>query len=298
MALQDSYDSIITTGVKTSAIVLDIKKSALLSPLKQFNDRIKFITEEQTEVPLFIHPIYDREKQIVYVDTRGYTSIDRGGELKIRSEYDYQLSIMRAKLELAWQLEDRTDIYSALELPNQIATRWISETISHRYGLTPVQQVKVITVTAMFIIGQYFNSIEDELSINRYLQMISRQYLLDATTVVQVAETLENAFPRDISEFIEALQRLEISPRLKEFNRLVFFNMLSGSWFMNANHLQIVSLAVEYPPAFASLVYMATQFSVYKRSGIGQRVDKANRQNAHATFIRQLAHVTANYDKE
>ena len=138
----------------------------------------------------------------------------------------------------------------------------------------------------MFVIGQYFNTIEDSLSVNRYLQMIARNFMLDATLVVQVAEELEQNFPRDIDEYIWTLRRLDISPRLKEFNRLVFFNMLSGSWFMNANHLQIVSLAVEYPPAFASLVYMATQYSVYKRSGIGQRVDKANRHNAHANYVR------------
>ena len=298
MALQDSYDSLITSGVNTAAIILSIKKSALLTPLQSVSDHILLVTEAQTDIPLFIHPIYDREKQIVYLDARGYTSIERNGELKIRSEYDYQLAIMRAKLELAWQLADRTDVYTAFELPNQIATRWISETISHRFGLTPIQQVKVITVTAMFVIGQYFNTIEDNLSVNRYLQMIARNFMLDASLVVQVAEVLEQNFPRDIDEYIEALQRLDISPRLKEFNRLVFFNMLSGSWFMNANHLQIVSLAVEYPPAFASLVYMATQYSVYKRSGIGQRVDKANRHNAHANYVRQLNQLTAHYDKE
>lgn len=298
MALQDSYDSLITSGINTAAIILSIKKSALLTPLQSVGDHILLVTEAQTDIPLFIHPIYDREKQIVYLDARGYTSIERNGELKIRSEYDYQLAIMRAKLELAWQLADRTDVYTAFELPNQIATRWISETISHRFGLTPIQQVKVITVTAMFVIGQYFNTIEDSLSVNRYLQMIARNFMLDATLVVQVAEELEQNFPRDIDEYIGALQRLDISPRLKEFNRLVFFNMLSGSWFMNANHLQIVSLAVEYPPAFASLVYMATQYSVYKRSGIGQRVDKANRHNAHANYVRQLNQLTAHYDKE
>ena len=298
MALQDSYDSTLTSLVKTSSILLDIKKSALLSPLKQYTPQIQFVTEEQTEVPLFIHPLYNKEGSVVYLDARPYTSIERNGELKIRSEYDYQLNLMRAKLELAWQLEDRTDLYTSLEFSNQIYVRWLSETISHRFGLVPVQQVKVMALVAMFVIGQYYNTVEDELTINRYLQMISRNFMLDATLVVGVAEAIENQFPRDINEFLNALHRLEISPRLKEFNQLVLFNMLSGSWFMNANHLQIVSLALEYPPAFAALVYMATQFSVYKRSGIGQRVDKANRHNAHATYVRQLSTVVANYDKE
>lgn len=298
MALQDSYDSTLTKLVKTPTILLDIKKSVLLSQLKQYSPQIEFITEDQTEVPLFIHPLYNKEGNVVYLDARPYTSIERNGEMKIRSEYDYQLNLMRAKLELAWQLKDRNDLYAGLDFANQIFVRWLSETICHRYGLIPIQQVKVMAVVAMFSIGQYFNTIEDELTINRYLQMISRNYMLDATTVVGVAELLENQFPRDIEEFISALHRLDVSPRLKEFNQLVLFNMLSGSWYMNSNHMQIVSLGLEFPPAFAALVYMATQYSVYKRCGIGQRVDKANRHNAHATFVRQLATLVGDYDKE
>lgn len=288
MALQNSYDSKITKLVKTPAILLDIKKSALLSPLKQYSSRILYITEDQADVPLFTHPLYEHEHSLVYIDVRPYSTIERDGSLKIRNEYDHELAIMRAKLEIAWQQANRNEVYSTLEFSNGIFTRWLGETISHKYGLMPIQQVKVTTLVAMYVIGQYFNVVEDELSISRHLQMISRDYSIDSNLVLEVAGLLDNTFPRDIEEFVQCLKRLEISPRLREFNTVVLYNMLGGSWFLVANQQQIVGLGLEFPPAFASLVYLATQYTAFKRSGIGQRVDKANRRNAHAAFNHQL----------
>lgn len=297
MALQDSYDSKITKLVKVPSIILDIKKSTLISPLKQYSDKIYYVTEDQTDVPLFTHPIYDKEKDVVYIDARPFTSIERDGSLKIRSEYDHELNIMRAKLELAWVEKDRNEFFFAMEYPQSIFVRWLSESITHRFGLQPIQQVELLAWTGMYSFGQYFNSI-DEVNIDRYLQMIARNYMLDVNVVLEVAEVVENHFPRDVEEYLAGIAKLDISPRLNSLNSAVLYNMLSSAWFINANSLQIVGLGVEYPPAFSSLVYMATQYSVYKRSGIGSRVDKTNRQNNHQVFIRQLNSLIAAYDKE
>lgn len=199
MALQDSYDSKITKLVKVPSIILDIKKSTLISPLKQYSDKILYVTEEQTDVPLFTHPIFDKDKDVVYIDARPFTSVERDGSLKIRSEYDHELMIMRAKLELAWIEKDRNEFYFATEYSQTIFVRWLCETISHRFGLQPIQQVKLLALTGMFSIGQFFNGV-DELNKNRYLQYISRAYMLDINTVLEVADTIEYGFPRDVTE--------------------------------------------------------------------------------------------------
>ena len=297
MALQDSYDSKITKLVKVHSIILDIKKSTLLSPLKQYSDKILYVTEDQTDVPLFAHPIFDKDKDVVYIDARPFSSVERDGSLKIRSEYDHELMIMRAKLELAWIEKDRNEFYFATEYSQTIFVRWLCETISHRFGLQPIQQVKLLALTGMFSIGQFFNGV-DELNRDRYLQFISRAYMLDINTVLEVADTIEYGFPRDVTEYLQSIAILDISPRLVSLNAAVLYNMLSSAWFINANALQIVGLGIEYPPAFTALVYLATQYSVFKRSGIGMRVDKTNRQNNHAVFTRQLNSLVAAYDKE
>ena len=60
-----------------------------------------------------------------------------------------------------------------------------------------------------------------------------------------------------------------------------------AAWF-GAYAKDHVALALEYPPAFTSLVYTACKTPVMKKSGIGQVVDRLNKGTRTKDFVRLI----------
>jgi len=288
MSLTNAYDSKLNKGYQVNNILLEIAKNTVGKPTTGDNEDIVSVNEDMDVSPFF-YPLYSKEDNKVFIDIRPYTSINRDGSVKVRNTLDEQLNLLFANLELAWTRAEKSEsIFMAFNFSNEIYARWLTDIITHRYGLTPYQRNRIMSLCGMFVIGQYYNNIEDPLTIERHLQSISRNLPLDLNTVKEVAANVENHFPRDVDEFVETLKKLDLGPRLRDFSTTALYNVLNGSWWATANAPQHVALAVEYPPAFAALCYMATEHSMFKRTGIGAKVDERNRGNAHRDFQRAV----------
>jgi hypothetical protein len=297
MSLAHAYDSKLTKGFKVSDILLEISKSQLKMSGDPQRD-IQQITE-QFDVSPFFYPLYDKEHDRVHVDIRPFSSLQRDGSVKITNSLDEELYQLLARLELVWNRTDRPDqVYSSLMFANEIFIRWLSDTIGRRHGLTPYQSSRLTALCGMYCIGLYQNNLDDELAIDRHLQNLTRHVPVDFQVMKEVAERVENHFPRDIDEFVEAVRKLDLGPRLKDFNSTILYNLLNGSWWANVNSPQLVALGLEYPPAFAGMVYMATRHSFYKRTAIGDRTDRANRGSNYTNFHRALKLLIEKYTTE
>ena len=290
MAIKNSFDSKINKLINFNNLQMQIRKAHLGGRLLELSPSVKIITELDTEVGPFIHPMYDAEKDLVFVDMRPYTSVKQGGGLNIRNQLDYELNVTRANLELAWcRSNTRDDLFNAFTYSGDIFIRWLSDLIAYRHGLQAIQKVKVIALCAMYNIGLYYNNVTDPVIANRYFLNIANSYpAVSIDTAREVYERIGNVFPRDIDEFVDALKMLEISTRLNDLSSVTLYNMLGGSWFINAGTTEILALALEYPPAFTTLVHMSIDNNVYKRTSIGTTVANFNKNNAHALFERGL----------
>lgn len=297
MSLAHAYDSKLTNGFKVSDIILEISKSQL--KLQNNNQQEVQQITEQFDVSPFFYPIYDREQDKVFVDIRPFSSLQRDGSIKINNALDDELYSMLARMELVWNRTDRRDqVYSSMTFSNEIFIRWLSDTISQRHGLTPYQSNRLTALCGMYCVGLFHNSITDELTIDRHLQNLTRMVPVDFQVMKEVSERVGNQFPRDIDEFVDAVKRLDLGPRLKDFNTTILYNLLNGSWWANVNSPQLVALALEYPPTFAGLVYMATRHNFYKRTAIGDRTDRANRGTNYTNFHRALKLMIDKYTTE
>lgn len=296
MAIRNSYAGRLTSKFKTSGILLEIKKATVLTPPHGYNDHILLVTENMSEVPPFVHPLLDEQTGRVYIDARPYTLIERDGTLRVRNEADYDLNVMRAKMELIWKNASRTEIMSALEFPNEVFVRWLSELIAFKYKLNPGQQSDLISVCALYVVGQYLIETPEDRDLNRYVQNISNHYHLDATRLYSIYDQV--GMPVDLESFISALHSLNISPRLNDLNALTLVHAIGGSWFISVWSMDIVSLALEYPPAFATLVFMAMKYKMFKRSSIGERVDRMNRRGNWEDFSRGIQSLFDRYIKD
>ncbi len=297
MAINNSYDSKINKLYDISKIRLELRKAKLNGTLIEAEPHVFLVNESCTDVPPFIHPILDDDKKSIYVDARGYISTNRDGEtFKIRNEADYDLNVLRARLELVWGANtDHDDEYNALNYSQEIFTRWLSELIVYRYGLNQLQKVKMVALTAMYTIGLYYNGVTDPILVGRYNAMIAQKFYLDIGTVQMVAESIGGGYPRDIDEYVKAIHDLDLSPRLRDLSTVSIYNDLGGSWFITANSTEITALAIEFPPCFTALIAMAIKYNMFKRTSIGQTVHNFNRQNAHKVFVSAVDNLLHRY---
>ncbi|MGL5220095.1 MAG: hypothetical protein ACRC8G_11620, partial [Plesiomonas shigelloides] len=143
-------------------------------------------------------------------------------------------------------------------------------------------------LVALFNIGQYYNNITEPALITRYYRLISQTFYIPMEDVEQVASSITQTFPRDLSEFVEAVREANISTRLNDLNEVTILNTLSRAWFFTANPGPVIGLAVEYPPAFCALVSMATKYRLFKKTGIGAVVEQNTRRDSHNNHIRAI----------
>lgn len=289
MSLSNAYDAKIIKGYPINALTLSIEKATLLKPIEPNTLGIINITEDHDVNP-FVYPIFDKEKGMLYVDARPYSSVQRDGTLKIRNTLDESVYNLLAVLERSWVLSDRPDAAArAFNVSSEVMVRWLSGTISHRYGLNPQQRSKVMSLTGMFSIGQFYNNIEDSLTVSRHLQSISRKYPVNETDLNEVAAQLDNNFPRDVDEYVAALGKIELGTRLSDFSTKSLYALLGGAWWGNVNNSILSAVALEYPPAMAALVQTAIQNTMLKRTGIGTTVYDMKSGSVFDTHLRAVA---------
>lgn len=278
MALLNSYDSKLNKLIETNPILLSIRKATIGREMQNEDGKIFFVTEGM-DVDLFQHPLYDPEKNRVYVDTRTYASLGRDGTMVVRNMADEQLAKLRAELEYCWTNSDtKNDLWNAFTISNKIFINWLTNTIARKFGLNPLNQVRLKALIAAYTIGLFYNGV-NETMLMRQVLTFSKQLAIPNEVITNVMALLDNDLPRDLDEFFTAFEAVDFGPATRGFNARTLLNMLGRAWYINANALDIVTLALEYPPAFASLVYMASNNSMYNKSEIGGAVDQERQRN-------------------
>lgn len=285
MALKSSFDSKVNRNFRVNSIMLEIKKSHLINTVYSEGKDVIFISDSDTNVDPIQHPLYDADDDVVYLDMRGYSTIDRSGSFTAKQDMDTELQLLRAKLELCWMRATSNELFSAFSYSNEIFVRWFTSHLVSLKNLTPAQDTRLRALVALYSIGLYYNNITEPALITRYYRLISQTYYIPIEDVEAVANSISQPFPRDLSEFIECMHEADISARLNDVNEVTIQNTLSRAWFFTANPGPVIGLAVEYPPAFCALVTMATKYRLFKKTGIGMVVENNSRRDAHKNHI-------------
>ena len=289
MSIRHSYDGTISRTTNLKSLDHEISKILIRSKFPSEGEDIKFVTDSHDDVDSFIHPYWRQEEDVVYLDARGYSTVTADGTVSYRYGEDYDMALYRAKLELAWVRGDKHELFSSFQLANEIFVRWLSSLITHRYNLSPVHELRLLCCVALFNIGRYFNSIDGFRQVEKYVQQITVQYRLPVDTAFEIADYCEGVFPRNIDEFLELVHKANVSPALKDLNRLTLFNAIGGSFFMVSNAQAIVGLGLEYPPAFVAMVLMAMKnTTIRNKTQIGQRTEMTCNKASTAFFLRAV----------
>lgn len=289
MSIINSYDGYLSRQANLKSLDFEISKILLRGGFPGEGEDIKFVTDKHEDIDTFVHPYWRQAEDVVYIDTRGYSTVTADGTHTFRNGEEKDIWFYRARLELAWMRSDRTELFTAFQFANEVFVRWFTSLISHEFKLAPIHESRLMCCVALFNVGRYYNRIEGFRMVEKYVQQIATQYRIDVNTAFEIAELCGDVFPRNVDEFVDLVHRANISGALQPFNRGTLANILGSSFFLVANAPQITALAIEYPPAFVAIVLMAFKHTtIANRTQIGIRAKDTASGNKDKYFIRAI----------
>ena len=248
-------------------------------------------------IPPFAHPVTLKNhlnpdfSEEVYVDVRNFTREDREKNLVIQGAMDYELAVRRGVLQTVWNTDHYMDLLNLGNYPASIYARWVTEALTRRLALPMDVQMNVQVIVSYFYLclfeqedGEQF---EDK-KLFDFARFIARATYVNAEEVIK---RIEN-FPilRNVNDLVALLKEHANSARFDNFTRATLFEIMSGTW-SGSNYREIAIIALEHPPTWISMVYMAANERGYRNTSIGLIAKQYQRSDDLRSFIYNVGHM-------
>lgn len=249
--------------------------------------------DESAMIPAFIHPIslvhdvdvnnsHLHAAHEMIVDCRPYVRYDaRSGQTTIKNLPDYHAAVLYGNLASAWIDGDRMRLRDVSVHATTIFSSWISENITRRFSLSPREQLDLAILAAIYYQG-LFSEGEGmtEREMNGMVATVARAVRVQAAEVFEFIERLNLTLPiSSITDFCGLAYEVTGSIRLKEFNAGLMFDVVGGSWW-GPSARELTAVALEYPPAFLTMLVIALTEKSYRKVGIARIAERLNQQEA------------------
>lgn len=245
-------------------------------------------------VPPYTHPVAIEKNDIGYaddgvsvvVDTRAYVRVGMDKEVKVASPTDYNFLTLYARLVKRWMNGYYADFRNLGAIAPTMYIRWLSETIVAKLNLNPYDQVGVTAVTGYFFFAQFINRLIDDAEKLKISHQVARHTQIPAPKVLEYIDLVKTP-PTTITEYIHALRDAVETSRFEKFTPALLYQIMAGSWFPSAR--EVVAVALEYPPAFYTLVYSALTDRGFHKTLFAERLQRLDRNNAAKEFSLAVA---------
>lgn len=275
MALENAYNGNILRSYDMNSFIANLELAKKTGNTRAMSDEINYVIET-ADVKPFPIPIVIGDD--VFVDARTFTALDNTGALKIRNPIEHQIRLDEARWELVWKRNNGKHEALMAKMPShhEIFCKWVSEAITHTYALAPYQSGQIKAICALFSIGQFYNSCEDDVKALRLQKLVADQLDITFELFESVTGHTDYLFPRNIEEFVETILAADISPRLKDISVLSINQLLGNSFYGISYDMYLSRSAIEYPPSLFVMIKACLDNNMFNRSRLGAVVKKSN----------------------
>lgn len=257
-------------------------------------------SEKTGHIPLFSQPLLvnthpatnDPANNKMVVDCRGYTTTSREGIVTVKKPAQYKNQLIAGALSTYWYFDGHVSLFNVSKFPTKVFANWITSTLTNKLNLDELSQVRTSAIVAYYFICQ-FNDYpeysekhllsEDELyTIGIKVGYATGLKVHDAIEMIRNIPTMNN-----INDLSTALKTHGGSDRYRQINTALIY-MLLGRFGMNGMTPETVVAAVEYPPLFLAIVYIAATERGYNKSSIGNIVHNLRNMNDVKTFVTEI----------
>lgn len=209
-----------------------------------------------TSIKPFIDPIvFDHnDKKIMVFDARTSTRFDKATRRPvINNKPLFRRDVIRSILQAFWMEEGPRTILGLGLIQIRVFAMWLSEAVTRRFGLNAEQQFKLAIYSAFYYLC--LSSSKGKLDKERTMIVISRA--LPGYSLTAIKDTLVGVdYLENVTDYVKNMSGVLTTEHLTGVNEEIMIATLSGSWF-GPNHTIWVGEAIEYPPLFCTMLYLA-----------------------------------------
>lgn len=292
-----AYDTKACEGFAVSKLQGEVAKAMTVGWLSPVPDTpIRQVDGSDTltsTIPSFLHPLLiEREgNQLdLVIDTRPFGKWNpHQREFVVRNPTEYDLLVFRAKLNSVWMSHPAEVLRDVSPFAMQVFCAWISENVSRRFALDPLEQMKLAIYTGFFYQSLFTDMKElTERDKLRMVQSIAKNTHAKNTDVLDVLDQF-SAPLTGIKEFCDRAEEVTGSIRLQDFNIGVLYQILGRTWF-GPNAPELIAVALEHPPTWLSIMLAATSERTFKNSQIAKIAERSS-TSTNQQFARQLVNL-------
>lgn len=241
-------------------------------------------------IHFFKHPVFIREnhEEVVCLDVREFGKWNAPQHrFDVRNAPEYVWAIKRAILTAIWnegRIEALRDISN---LPAQVYSALVSESIARRFALDPAEQATVAVLAAYFYYSLFSEAAQvpdDEK--NALAGKINRVTRIDAQRVFQIIDPLQGI--ENVQALCEVVQQAVGNVALENLNVGNLFNVVSGNWYGH-NSRELVCMSLEHVPTWLLIVEASLNSATFRRSTLAKLSPRFDKQGAGNSFIQSLS---------
>lgn len=291
----------IKNEIETEIVRRELTFEPLLDDIPYATEYVLTINDgSKTEhIPLFSQPMVvnvnptsnDPSNNRMVIDCRGYTTTSRDGLVTVKKHAQYKNHLIAGALSSYWYFDGHVSMFNMSKFPTKVFASWITGTLTNKLNLDELSQVRTSAIIAYYFICLFNNYPEyseghlldeDELyTIGIKVGYATGLKVHDAIEMIRNIPTMKN-----INDLSSALKAHGGSDRYRQINTALLY-MLLGRFGMNGMTPETVIAAVEYPPLFMAIVYIAATERGYNKSNIGNIVHNLRNMNDVKTFVNE-----------
>lgn len=287
------YETTVCKNHRIADVLKDLDRLLIAGELITLNGRVALLGPDHTDIKPFAHPIVKETQNgnpMVVVDVRSSARVSNDGNFTGGADFEY-MKLRAMLMDRAWVDGNSKDLLSTGDYSVRVYSRLMGENLGRRMNLSPETQVRLQIIAAYFYVLQFEMSPEkgeeDELSRSK---RISRAIGVPVPTVLETIAELP--IMSTLTEFSDVVSKHGESIRLNKLSPGLIYTMLGGIWF-GANANENVAVSLEHPPTFIAMLYMATVNRGYRKSILGQMVQRVDRRGELGeTFTKHVLRMT------
>lgn len=242
---------------------------------------------DENNIPPFIHPYliqnYKGQNYLISdlrlfrPNSREFLT-DREFELNVRNKTEYGLAKSRAVLNLLWLSDSVSSLRTRFSFAGSVFATWLSQAIARAYALDFQEQMKV-TAVGMYYYYSLFTTetrLTDSALETAVIHTI-KTTKIPASEVYSLFEGLGEI--KGIEDYCNEVKKVVENIRLRDFNLAMLLTLVRNTWY-GTNSKDLISVALEHPPTWISIVYATATERSYKSSMLYKIVElQAKRGN-------------------
>lgn len=232
-----------------------------------------------------------REGARVVIDSRATKRAGRHGhEATVASPTDFRFAKESAILSYLWANEGPVAFSQMGELPIRVYARWVSEGISRKLGLDPGDFLRLQIVAAYYYVSSFMAEAPNPQRVVGAASLIGRALHIPMDKILPVIG--ECGQMANVNDLVNAMKGGEsASPRLEHLTAGFVYTLLHPTWY-GAHKAITVSIALEYPPVFLTMLLSAYTERSYHSSYFAKTALAADKRHQSHDFVMAMNHVS------